>query len=751
MPSQRTVIIVVYKVYKSNQPRRYSNNPQSQMSGPKMGPSDPKMSPLTPRQTPNKQGPPEQHMNSSNQDQSGVIRGQNQQFQGQDRYGQNGPNQGPMKSSNQRGPPMSQSGGPMGSMRQKGPPVSSQGGPGPGGHPMPTQNQPRNMGQAQSGQQHSNSGQDSKRNDGLDALFSDNFLDLPSNDNMFDSRSNQGPKGLNRGQQQQQQQQQQPQQQQQLPSQQSRSMGPGPPVPSPGPTPSPLGSGPSPQAPSPLQPSSTPPLSTNQNATKKTASIPSWFSMSMSNSMSSNSNQSEAPKSTTTAPPSNIQNIKAEPTFPIGGPTSQSGHVPSSQPPPSNQNQVPDYFSKTSSYSSANQNLGKVDAPKPIQTGPSSFGSSQSIMTSSIVTSSTASSLPPSSNQNASFSSGTPTPHSGLGQPGLGSGLLSTSSSHLTSSSQSASSSTGLGLTNQTPNRGIIASNPHQKLFSNSSTGALNTSSISSTLSGAPPSGHSVISNNLKSGPHLQGGSLSGQPGIGGQGPNQSVYNLGLGQSGQPKPDHVHGPKPTQTENSALSFLSQKTSSSSSTTMTSSTGAPAPPPPGGASSIFNSKPSNPFHFNNDPTSDKLKQPTQTKPPTQPTMTSSHVPPPPPKLDPPTPLSGAKLSDNKLKQKPEVKKPEQPNPFLSGAGITGPGSGLLGPPGQTQPQNPLAPDWNAIMKMGMTDPAMIEKLLPGGLNQLSALSALGPNALNPTSWNSAINPTMALPTGMAIIS
>ena len=708
--------------------------------GQKMGPSDPKMSPLTPRQTPNKQGPPEQHMNSSNQDQSGVIRGQNQQFQGQDRY-QNGPNQGQMKSSNQRGPPMSQSGGQMGSMRQKGPPVSSQGGPGPGGHPMPTQNQSRNMGQAQSGQQHSNSGQDTKRNDGLDALFSDNFLDLPSNDLPFDSRSNQRQvdKGqINRGQQQQQ------QQQQQLPSQQSRSMGPGPPVPSPGPTPSPLGSGPSPQAPSPLQPSSTPPLSTNQNATKKTASIPSWFSMSMSNSMSSNSNQSEAPKSTTTAPPSNIQNIKAEPTFPIGGPTSQSGHVPSSQPPPSNQNQVPDYFSKTSSYSSTNQNLGKVDAPKPIQTGPSSFGSSQSIMTSSIVTSSTASSLPPSS----SFSSG-PTPHSGLGQPGLGSGLLSTSSSHLTSSSQSASS-TGLGLSNQTPNRGIIASNPHQKLFSNSSgPGALNTSSISSTLSGAP-SGHSVISNNLKSGqpPHLQGG-ITGQPGIGGQ-PNQSVYNLGLGQSGQPKPDHVHQPKPNQTENSALSFLSQKTSSSTSTPISSqSAGAPAPPPPGGASSIFSSKPSNPFHFNNDP-SDKLKQPTQTKPPTQPTMTSSHVPPPPPKLDPPTPLSGAKL-DNKLKQKPEVKKPEQPNPFLSGAGITGPGSGLLGPPGQTQPQNPLTPDWNAIMKMGMTDPAMIEKLLPGGLNQLTALGALGPNALNPSSWNSALNPGIIQPPGTAIIA
>ena len=138
--------------------------------GQKMGPSDPKISPLTPRQTPNKQGPPEQHMNSSNQDQSGVIRGQNQQFQGQDRY-QNGPNQGQMKSSNQRGPPMSQSGGQMGSMRQKGPPVTSQGGPGSGGHPMPTQNQPRNMGQTQSGQQHSNSGQDSKRNDGLDALF----------------------------------------------------------------------------------------------------------------------------------------------------------------------------------------------------------------------------------------------------------------------------------------------------------------------------------------------------------------------------------------------------------------------------------------------------------------------------------------------------------------------------------------------------------------------------------------------------
>ena len=132
------------------------------------------------------------------------------------------------------------------------------------------------------------------------------------------------------------------------------------------------------------------------------------------------------------------------------------------------------------------------------------------------------------------------------------------------------------------------------------------------------------------------------------------------------------------------------------------------------------------------------------------MTSSHVPPPPPKLDPPTPLSGAKL-DNKLKQKPEVKKPEQPNPFLSGAGITGPGSGLLGPPGQTQPQNPLTPDWNAIMKMGMTDPAMIEKLLPGGLNQLSALGALGPNALNPSSWNSALNPGIIQPGGMAIIT
>ena len=88
------------------------------------------------------------------------------------------------------------------------------------------------------------------------------------------------------------------------------------------------------------------------------------------------------------------------------------------------------------------------------------------------------------------------------------------------------------------------------------------------------------------------------------------------------------------------------------------------------------------------------------------------------------------------------------PFLSGAGITGPGTGLLG--GQTQPKNPLTPDWNALMKMGMTDPAMIEKLIPGGLNQLSALGALNPSALNPSSWNSALNPGIIQPTGMVTI-